>query len=210
MNKTTWIRTLVTAVITAVLTVVCFEAHECGAAIVAERDAERETAEKIAKWQEDAERRAYLVGEARLSGFLDDLDPQDASIWHALLPYAELDRDCNVLPECEQGPTHTKRPIMVVTRSKHGDAQFIAVLGVNVWDPRGHDYTPQGTLYYYVDDRAGTWWRIRPGSVHSEVRYSSSDEWLAEPTSDWVLNEARTAFINESRRRLVESGAQGP
>lgn len=154
--------------------------------------------------------RAELMSEARRDEFLEGLDPQDASIWRALVPFAEINRECNALPECADGPTHATRPITVITRSKHGDATFIAVLGVETWTPHGRLLVPRSTFYYYVGDRAGALWRMRPGATHGEVRDSRTAEWRFEPTSDWVLNEARTAFITEWRSRLAETGVQGP
>lgn len=152
--------------------------------------------------------RTELVREAQRDEFLEGLDPQDASLWSALVPFAEFDRDCNALPECTDGPTHTTRPITIVTRSRHGDVMFIAVLGIETWTPHGRQLLPRSTFYYYVGDQAGALWRMRPGATHGEVRDARLAEWRPEPTSDWVLNVARTAFITEWRRRLTESGAQ--
>lgn len=214
MQKRTYISALVTAAGTVVLTIVCMNAYEFGVAIVAERVAEQETAEKIVAWERNAERREALYREASREMFLDGIDPQDASIWIAMLPKAELDEHCNALPECTQDTMHVARPITVQARSPWSDGtSFIAVLGIEVLTPHSHRIIPRST--YYVGSQQGVLWRMQTGASQAEVRnlYERDhrlNDWrpVSQSASDYMLGEVRTAFITEWRRRLTETGAQ--
>ncbi|MDO8622006.1 MAG: hypothetical protein Q7R80_02145 [bacterium] len=156
-----------------------------------------------------SDRIAQLVREVARDEFLEGVDPQDASLWSALVPYAELDRDCNALPECTQDTMHVARPITVTARSQYGDVAYIAVLGIEARTPGGgHNVIPRIT--YYVGNQGGALWRMPTGATQAEVRTPYLDEWqpVTQSASDWMRDEVRTAFIAEWRRRLIPPRAQ--
>lgn len=193
--------------VTVALTIVGIKAYEYGKQVVAQRNVEEETAKKVAKWQEDAERRAQLVREATQGEFLTGLDPQDAALWGALVPFAELDRDCNALPECTQDSMHVARPIVVTARSGLGDLMHTAVLGIEAWAPQGHVVIPRIT--YYAGHQGGALWRMRTGATQAEVRTPHTDEWhpVVQSASGEMRDDVRTAFIHDLQRRITNAAA---
>ena len=150
--------------------------------------------------QSNVERRERLVQTAKRNKFLRGMDPQDASIWISLVPFAELDEHCNALPECTQDQMHMARPIIVQTRGEYGEG-YVAVLGLDVYAPQGHSVIPSMT--YYVGTQGGGLWRFQTGKALVEVRHLDTNEWVSiEPTqSDQMRDDVRTAFVYELGKR---------
>lgn len=154
---------------------------------------------------ERLERLEQLVREGARDEFLNAIAPQDAVLWGALLPYAELDRDCNALPECVDDSMGSSRPITVQARGEYGDVVHIAILGIETWTPHGHGIIPRIT--YYVGSQGGALLRAGAGETPVEARDPRSGAWIeVDPESAGRMRASmRTAFYREVQRQFTTS-----
>lgn len=144
--------------------------------------------------QLDIERRAQLVQVAKRDKFLDGLDPQDAKLWSDLVPFAELDEQCNSLPECTQDQMHIARPITVRVQSTDGDLTYLAVLGLDIFTPQGHEMVPRIT--YIIGQQDGALMRMQSDRDLVEMRFPETGGWFEMNIllTDWFRDRVRTKF----------------